>query len=91
MVFFYNQIPLEIIKLVFFADPLGALVGRQLTESGLWNLAWNDKKTIGGSLAVFLATLASLTFRSWVQKSVLSLLVALVEGLSCNYLLIFAL
>ena len=73
MVFFYNQIPLEIIKPIFFADPLGALVGRQLTELGLWNPAWTGKKTIGGSLAVFLATLATLTFGSWVQKSVLPL------------------
>ena len=44
VVFFYNQLPLEIIKPVFFADPLGALVGRQLTESGLWNPAWTGKK-----------------------------------------------
>ena len=61
VVFFYNLIPLEIIKPVFFADPLGALVGRQLTESGVWNPAWIGKKTIGGSLAVLAATLATLT------------------------------
>merc|ERR1719220_1689681 len=85
VVFFYNQIPLEIIKPVFFADPLGALVGRQLTESGMWNPAWIGKKTIGGSLAVFAATLATLTFGSWAQKLALSLLVALAEGLSCDY------
>ena len=85
VVFFYNQLPLEIIKPVFFADPLGALVGRQLTESRLWNPAWTGKKTIGGSLAVFLAPAATLTFGSWAQKLALSLLVALAEGLSCDY------
>ena len=85
VVFFYNQLPLEIIKPVFFADPLGALVGRQLTEAGLWNPPWTGKKTIGGSLAVFLATIATLTFGSWAQKLALSLLVALAEGLSCDY------
>merc|ERR1712107_761022 len=67
------------------SPPLGALVGRQLTESGLWNPAWTGKKTIGGSLAVFLATIATLTFGSWAQKLALSLLVALAEGLSCDY------
>merc|ERR1711955_159084 len=40
VVFFYHQIPLEIIKPVFFADPLGALVGRHLTQAGCWNPAW---------------------------------------------------
>ena len=85
VVFFYNLIPLEIIKPVFFADPLGALVGRQLTESGMWNPAWIGKKTIGGSLAVFAATLATLTFGSFAQKLLLSVLVALAEGLSCDY------
>merc|ERR1711963_560819 len=85
VVFFYNQLPLEIIKPVFFADPLGALVGRQLTESGLWNPAWTGKKTIGVSLAVFFATIATLTFGSRAQKLALSLLVALAEGLSFDY------
>ena len=85
VLFFYNQIPLEIIKPVFFADPLGALVGRQLTESGMWNPAWIGKKTIGGSLAVFAATIVTLTFGSFVQKMILSVIVALAEGLSCDY------
>ena len=85
VVFFYNLIPLEIIKPVFFADPLGALVGRQLTESGVWNPAWIGKKTIGGSLAVLAATLATLTFGNFAQKLLLSVLVALAEGLSCDY------
>ena len=54
VVFFYNQLPLEIIKPVFFADPLGALVGRQLTESGLWNPAWTGKKIFSFIIIIFL-------------------------------------
>merc|ERR1719370_118994 len=50
VVFFYNLIPLEIIKPVFFADPLVAL-----------------------------------TFGTFAQKLLLSVLVALAEGLSCDY------
>ena len=34
---------------------------------------------------MFLATIATLTFGSWAQKLALSLLVALAEGLSCDY------
>jgi hypothetical protein len=48
VVFFYHQIPLEIIKPVFFADPLGALVGKYLTRAGYWNPAWAGQKTVGG-------------------------------------------
>ena len=53
VVFFYNQLPLEIIKPVFFADPLGALVGRQLTESRLWNPAWTGKKSFSFIIIFF--------------------------------------
>ena len=35
VLFFYHRIPLEVIKPVFFADPLGALVGRYLSEQVL--------------------------------------------------------
>ena len=42
-------------------------------------------KTIGGSLAVFSATLATLTFGAFAHKLLLSFLVALAEGLSCDY------
>ena len=48
-VFFYHQIPLEIIKPVFFADPLGALVGKHLTQGGFWNPAWIGNKTVRGA------------------------------------------
>merc|ERR1719219_2326976 len=60
VIFFYYQIPLEIINPVFFADPLGALVGKYLTQSGFKNPAWIGEKTVGGSLAVFFATLFTL-------------------------------
>lgn len=85
VVFFYHQIPLEIIKPVFFADPLGALVGRHLTQAGCWNPAWIGQKTVGGSLAVFLATLLTLSFGSSGEKLLLSALVTVAEGLSREY------
>lgn len=85
VIFFYNQIPLEIIKPVFFADPLGALVGRYLTENGFTNPRWVGEKTVGGSSAVFIATLATLGYGSWIEKLVLSVLVTIAEGLSKDY------
>merc|ERR1712096_164909 len=85
VIFFYNQIPLEIIKPVFFADPLGALVGRYLTENGFTNPRWVGEKTVGGSSAVFIATLATLGYGSWIEKLLLSVLVTIAEGLSKDY------
>eukprot|EP00092_Neocalanus_flemingeri_P005667 GFUD01006105.1.p1 GENE.GFUD01006105.1~~GFUD01006105.1.p1 ORF type:complete len:226 (-),score=26.67 GFUD01006105.1:115-792(-) len=85
VIFFYNQIPLEIIKPVFFADPLGALVGRYLTENGFTNPRWVGDKTVGGTCAVFLATLATLGYGGWGQKLALSVVVAIAEGLSKDY------
>ena len=85
VIFFYNQIPLEIIKPVFFADPLGALVGRYLTEQGYTNPRWVGEKTVGGTCAVFLSTLATLGFGSWGEKLGLSVVVAIAEGLSKDF------
>ena len=42
------QLPFaEIINPVFLADPLGALVGKNLTQLGVWNPKWVGDKTIG--------------------------------------------
>ena len=85
VIFFYNQIPLEIIKPVFFADPLGALVGRYLTENGYTNPRWIGEKTVGGTSAVFLSTMATLGFGSWGEKLGLALVVAIAEGVSKDF------
>ena len=45
---FEPQLPFaEIINPVFLADPLGALVGKNLTQLGVWNPKWVGDKTIG--------------------------------------------
>ena len=85
VLFFYNQIPLEIIKPVFFADPLGALVGRYLTQQGYSNPRWIGEKTVGGTCAVFLSTMATLGFGTWWEKLGLSVVVAVAEGLSKDF------
>ena len=83
--FFYFQLPLHIVKPIFFADPLGAIVGKTLTKNHIFNPAWINKKTVGGSTAVFIACYFSLTFGDTLQKLALSLVVALAEGLSAKY------
>ena len=76
---------LEIINPVFFADPLGALVGKSLTSSGINNPRWVGDKTVGGSLAVFLASYLTLVFGSTFYKLLLSLVITLVEGLTLEF------
>ena len=86
-IWFFYQLPLTIIQPVFFADPMGAIAGKYLTQKygNKKNWRWNGEKTIGGTLAVFFTAFLSLTFGSWVQKLLLSFLIALVEGLSHEY------
>ena len=76
---------LEIINPVFFADPLGALVGKSLTRSGINNPRWVGEKTVGGSLAVFLASYLTLVFGSLYYKLFLSLVITLMEGLTLEF------
>jgi hypothetical protein len=38
-IFFYAQLPLNIIQPVFYADPLGAIVGKGLTKLKIYNPA----------------------------------------------------
>ena len=85
VLFFYFQVPLHIIQPVFYADPMGALVGKGLTKLQVYNPAWIGTKTIGGTIAVFIASLLSLTFGTIQEKSLISLLAALAEGISLEY------
>jgi len=83
--FFYTSTPLEIINPVFFADPLGALVGKSLTSAGVCNPKWIGEKTLGGSAAVFLASYLTLVFGSPSFKAILSLVITLMEGLTLEF------
>merc|ERR1712020_847150 len=85
VIFFYTQVPLHIIQPVFYADPLGAIIGKGLTRFKFYNPTWVGKKTIGGTAAVFIASLLTLTFGTMPQKIVIAFLSALVEGISLEY------
>ena len=83
--FFYLLLPLEIIKPVFFADPLGALVGRYLTEHGWPNPRWAGQKTVGGSGAVLVASLASISYGNPAARCLLAATIALAEGVTSEF------
>jgi len=85
VIFFYTQVPLHIIQPVFYADPLGAIVGKGLTKLKFYNPAWIGQKTIGGTMAVFVASALTLTYGTLLQKILIALLAALVEGVSLEY------
>jgi len=83
--FFYTQTPLEIINPVFLSDPLGAIVGKSLNQLNIYNPKWIKDKTLGGSLAVFCATLLTLSYGSWYYRLLLSLIVTIVEGITLQF------
>ena len=69
VMFFYTQMPLHIIQPVFYADPMGAIVGKALTKLiPSFNPQWIGKKTIGGTLAVFITSIITLTYGTLFQK-----------------------
>lgn len=86
VIFFYLQVPLHIIQPVFFADPMGAIVGKGLTSlRGFPNPAWIGKKTVGGTIAVFVVSYLTLTYGTLQHKILISLLIAFVEGITLEY------
>ena len=85
VIFFYTQVPLHIIQPVFYADPLGAIIGKGLTKFKFYNPTWIGTKTVGGTAAVFIASLLTLTYGTLLQKIVIAFLSALVEGISLEY------
>ena len=56
-----------------------------MTRSGINNPRWVGEKTVGGSLAVFLASYLTLVFGSLYYKLFLSLVVTLMEGLTLEF------
>ena len=56
-----------------------------MTSSGINNPRWVGDKTVGGSLAVFLASYLTLVFGSTFYKLFLSLVITLMEGLTLEF------
>ena len=86
VMFFYTQMPLHIIQPVFYADPMGAIVGKALTKLiPSFNPQWIGKKTVGGTLAVFITSIITLTYGTLFQKILIGTVSALVEAISLDY------
>ncbi|KAF4726753.1 hypothetical protein FOZ62_022986 [Perkinsus olseni] len=79
---FYSEYPVAVLAPIFFADPSGAVIGkwasRNLPE---YNPTWVGKKTVIGSLAVFVVTFLTL-YRplAFIPRLLTSLATMLVEG-----------
>jgi len=84
---FFLQMPSSILAPLFFADPAGAVVGKACSKYlGHWNPAWYDKKTFAGTMAVFVLTYASITFRcSTVGRLRIASVAAVAEGVGGDY------
>jgi hypothetical protein len=61
MLWFFGELPPVALSPMFFADPAGAVIGKWLTRNyPKENKAWYQKRTVGGSAAVFAFTLMTL-------------------------------
>lgn len=63
MFWFYNELPIRVLAPMFFADPMGAVVGKYLSSNKMWNPVWwrqaDTQKTLFGSAAVLFFTVIS--------------------------------
>jgi len=93
MLWFSLELPVHVLAPMFFADPMGAVVGKYLSsmkDRGIHNPVWWRRggvtKTLGGSAAVFLFTV--LTFASPAtlpQRMAVGLLAVLAEAIGGAY------
>lgn len=72
--------PLRALAPMFYADPLGAIVGRMVKSP-----RWIRNKTVAGSLAVFLATFLSAHTVAFSHRLLLACCCTLLEGLGGDY------
>lgn len=89
VLWFYYQLPVMVLAPMFFADPMGAIVGKWLSgmkDQGVRNPVWWNyggvTKTLGGSAAVFVFT--ALTFASPAtlsQRLIVAALAVLAEAM----------
>lgn len=87
-VWFAMRLPAQILAPLFFADPAGAVVGKALSRrlGPRWNPAWYDKKTVGGSCAVFLLTWMTITYDcSRLQRCALAGVATVAEAVGGDY------
>jgi len=90
MLWFFGELPAAALSPMFFADPAGAVVGQWLSRNyPKYNKRWYDKKTVGGSCAVFVVTFGTLVLfyppMSLIFLLVLSAGAAVAEAVGGSY------
>ena len=85
-IWFYMQLPVNVLAPVFFADPAGAVVGRYMTKHhGQVNPRWIGDKTVFGSAAVFIATLFSASVHSENSRLLVAITATLGEAIGGSF------
>eukprot|EP00397_Hematodinium_sp_SG-2012_P038792 GEMP01042255.1.p1 GENE.GEMP01042255.1~~GEMP01042255.1.p1 ORF type:complete len:216 (-),score=15.75 GEMP01042255.1:1188-1835(-) len=89
---FYNQLPVSLLAPVFFADPLGAIVGKFVAKyEPHVNVIWYREKTVLGSMAVLTTTFACLGIGPGAdqlgvpEKLILSVMACAAEAVGGEY------
>ena len=96
-------IPLAHVSPLYYADPMGAIVGRNIKT---WHVPYAGKKSVGGTLAVILTAFLNLVYLTGCSKlnaGITATLIGLIElysgewdnvcisgGLALRYLIFFA-
>jgi len=89
MLWFYAGLPISVVRPMFFADPAGAVVGKYLSglkDKGFQNPIWwrtkSTQKSVGGSAAVFVFTVLTLTAPATLwQRIIVGILAMLAEAI----------
>lgn len=93
MLWFFLQLPVHVLAPMFFADPMGAVVGRYLSslkDKGVHNPVWwtygGVTKTLGGSAAVFAFTVITFAAPATLtQRAVVGTAAVLAEAIGGAY------
>eukprot|EP00919_Chromeraceae_sp_WS-2016_P051176 GHVR01121382.1.p1 GENE.GHVR01121382.1~~GHVR01121382.1.p1 ORF type:complete len:101 (-),score=23.28 GHVR01121382.1:312-614(-) len=70
------SLPMRVLAPLFFSDPAGAVVGKATSSPQWWG-----KKTIAGSMAVFVTALLSVEVVCIQHRVILAVVVTLAEAL----------
>jgi len=90
MFWFFQELPIRVLAPMFFADPMGAVVGKYLSSRKMWNPVWyrqkGTQKTLFGSGAVLFFTVISFAPPATLaERLVIAVVCVLAEALGGEY------
>lgn len=90
MFWFFQELPIRVLAPMFFADPMGAVVGKYLSSRKMWNPVWyrqkGTQKTLFGSGAVLFFTVISFAPPATLaERLAIAVVCVLAEALGGEY------